>query len=144
MAIKVGTDISKLFDNLHMHSFIGNSGDKDKLSMFPVAELMPLLMAELQNTLWKIKLVQALSGKGIMLHPDFLVWEFDCGERPAEESMQYMLRQSKAFLEDAVEKGYSIEDASFSKKGIDVLNKKYAYSDAKLKKFVNKVLKEYE
>ena len=144
MIIRPGSDIHKMFDNLHTHSFTGNSGDKNKISMFPVAELMPLLMAELQNTLWKIKLVQALSGKGIMLHPDFFVWEFDNGERPAEESLQCMLRTSYKFLDDALEKGYSIEDASFSKKGLDVLNKKFAYSDEKLKKFVNKVLKEYE
>ena len=144
MKIKAGTDISDLFDNLHMHSLAGNSGDKNKISMFPAKELLPLLMAQLQNTLWKIKLVQALSGNGIMLHPDFFVWEFDNGERPAEESIQYMLRESRKFLADAVEKGYSIENARFSKKGLNVLNKKFAYSDTKLKKFVNKVQKEYE
>ena len=139
MKIKAGTDISKLFDNLHMHSFSGNCGDKDKISMFPVEELLPLLEAELNNTMWKIQMVKALSGKGISLHPDFFIWEFDNGERPAEESMDFMLETSQKYLNACLERDYSIENAKFSEEGLEELRKKYSYSDAEVKRFLRKV-----
>ena len=126
------------FDNLHLHNVFGGCGDPKKVSMFPVKELLPLLMTELQNTIWKIKLVQALEGKGLLISPNLVVYDVDNGQRPAEEWMKHMLDDSAEFFEHSFKKGFNIVDAKISKKGLAKLSKDYAYSDAKVKQFANK------
>ena len=127
------------FTNFHSHRLFCNHGDKDKFSMLPIGELLPILEENLQNLIAKMSLVEYLEKEHPELMIDPLQVDTSWGrvEKQAVDWLASVLIDSKRLERVLARKGYKKVKSKLKKKKHEETLAYYTVNDQQFDKFIN-------
>jgi len=142
------TDLSdeEFLTNYHSNRLDSVAGDrKNKCSLVPLAELIPLLEAEKENLENKIRLVETIS----MAYPDIMLDPFELLhstvmlERPATEWLSLILEEASRFKAAVLYRGYKLEKSKLTRKAKKQLEERFKLSEKDAKTFLDEIERKY-
>lgn len=132
------------FTNFHSHRFNCECGDKNKFSMLPIGELLPLLEIEALNLQMKLAFVGVIAKKcpDLLVDPHLVNTMIDRFQKTSDEWLLGLLKDSRFLLADLKEKGYKLVKSKVKKKRQKEDLDFYFITEEKFNSFIEKLKEE--